>query len=267
MIVSEELPNNDRRAAQAAGPAYGLWLHSPDLAEPAQQIGSYFRREPGLPRKAVEMVILITARHWECAYEWVAHEPVAQKEGLDEIVIEDIRRRQQPAFADEGPRALHDFARSVLDTCDVSDATISAVETHFGTRGIVETSILIGHYVHGAILARAAALSPPLTHLALSVRLLGLQGRDKWDFRAMFDLTLTSTTGPMRTSHRGFSPPSHAARSRQRSSLLDASCRRHGCGAWRGRRGTRGTGSAITPSRTLRPSAYRTMRRWRARSG
>ena len=156
--IAEEIIRGPRKRL---GPLMGLWLHSPDLAEPAQQIGSYFRREPGLPRRAVEMVILITARHWECAYEWVAHEPVAQKEGLDEVVIEDIRRRQQPAFADEGLRALHDFARSVLDTCDVSDATVSAVETHFGTRGIVETSILIGHYVHGAILARAAGLEPP----------------------------------------------------------------------------------------------------------
>ena len=113
--VADEIISGPRKRLAAL---MALWLHSPDLAEPAQRIGAYFRQEPGLPRKAVEMIILVTARHWQCAYEWVAHQAVARKEGLDEKIIEAIRFRQRPAFAEEAMQALHDFTRSMLDARD-----------------------------------------------------------------------------------------------------------------------------------------------------
>jgi 4-carboxymuconolactone decarboxylase len=143
------------------GELMALWLHSPDLAEPVQEVGSYFRLQPGFPRAVVEMIILITARHWGCEYEWVAHEPIARKEGLDDAIIEGIRARQRPAFRDPKYAAVYDFATAMLATHNASDAVVAALEESYGARGVVDASILIGHYIHGAILVHAAGLERP----------------------------------------------------------------------------------------------------------
>ena len=138
-----------------------LWLHSPDLAESVQEVGAYFRRQPAFPRSAVEMIILLTARHWKCEYEWAAHEPVARTEGLDESIIESIRTGAKPAFSDPGFRALYEFTRSMLETHDASDNIVAELTERYGPRGVIDASILIGHYVHGAILIHAARLERP----------------------------------------------------------------------------------------------------------
>jgi 4-carboxymuconolactone decarboxylase len=143
------------------GALMALWLHSPDLAEPVQEVGSYFRREPAFPRAAVEMIILMTARHWMCEYEWAAHEPVARKEGLADAIIESVRKDERPAFADDKLAAIHAFVAAMLKTHGASDDTVAALERSYGARGVVDASILIGHYIHGAILIQAAGLERP----------------------------------------------------------------------------------------------------------
>lgn len=144
-----------------AGGLMMLWLHSPDLAEHAQRVGAYFRTQDNLPPHLMEMVVLVTARHWNCEYEWVQHEPLARKKGLDDAIIEAIRERREPSFSDAGAKAVYDFTTSMLSAHQVSDATFDAVRERFGERGIVDVSILIGHYIHGAILINAVRMGPP----------------------------------------------------------------------------------------------------------
>src|SRR5690349_3088296 len=69
-----------------------LWLHSPVLADLVQKVGAYFRVGTSLPQQIMEMIVLIVARHWDCEYEWVAHEPLARAKGLRPAVIEAIRQ-------------------------------------------------------------------------------------------------------------------------------------------------------------------------------
>lgn len=144
-----------------AGGLMMLWLHSPELAEHAQRVGAYFRTQDNLPPHLMEMVVLITARHWECEYEWVQHEPLARAKGLAPDIIEAIRARRAPDFADAGAKAVYDFSTAMLATHRVGDDVFEAVKAHFGPRGIVDISILIGHYIHGAILLNAVRMGRP----------------------------------------------------------------------------------------------------------
>jgi len=144
-----------------AGSLMMLWLHSPDLAEHAQRVGAYFRTQDNLPPHVMEMVVLTTARHWNCEYEWVQHEPLARRKGLDPAIIEALRERRTPDFAEPAAKAAYDFTASMLTRHSVDDAAFAAVTRHFGPRGVVDLSILIGHYIHGAILLNAVRFGRP----------------------------------------------------------------------------------------------------------
>jgi 4-carboxymuconolactone decarboxylase len=138
-----------------------LWLHSPDVAEHAQRLGGYFRLQDNVPPHFMEMVILITARHWKCEYEWVQHEPLARAKGLSDSVIEAIRRGKRPQFDSAEIEAVYDFTVAMLDKHEVSDDFFARVKEFYGPRGIVDLSVLIGHYIHGAVLLNAVQVGRP----------------------------------------------------------------------------------------------------------
>ena len=57
---------------QVRGPL-AVWLHRPELASQAQELGQYFRYDLALPPRLSELNILSTARIWDAAFEWPAH--------------------------------------------------------------------------------------------------------------------------------------------------------------------------------------------------
>ncbi len=156
--IAEEIAKGPRGRV---GSLMQLWLHSPDVAEHAQRLGAYFRVQDNLPPHAVEMVILLTARAWRCAYEWVQHEPHARAKGLKHGIIEAIRRGGRPDFEDAALAAVYDYTKATLTEHAVPDAVFTRVKDAFGPRGIVDLSVLIGHYIHGAILLNAVQVARP----------------------------------------------------------------------------------------------------------
>ena len=138
-----------------------LWLHSPVLADLVQKVGAYFRAGTSLPQQIMEMIVLLVARHWNCEYEWVAHEPLARAKGLKPEIIEAIRRGSTPIFTDPAEKAAYDFTRSMLDTQQVSDEIFNRVLATLGKNGFIDMSILIGHYIHGAIVINGVRQARP----------------------------------------------------------------------------------------------------------
>jgi 4-carboxymuconolactone decarboxylase len=143
------------------GGLMALWLHSPDLAEHAQRVGAYFRTQDHVPPHLIEMVILTTAQHWQCEHEWLQHEPLARAKGLSDSIIEAIRRGSEPQFEDGPAKAVYEYAAMMLKHHQVTDQVFAAVKDAFGPRGIVDLSILMGHYIHGAILLNAVKFGRP----------------------------------------------------------------------------------------------------------
>jgi hypothetical protein len=56
-------------------------------------VGEYLRFAAALPGDIRELAILITARAASQPYEWFAHAPIGQREGLPDDVIERVRTR------------------------------------------------------------------------------------------------------------------------------------------------------------------------------
>jgi 4-carboxymuconolactone decarboxylase len=138
-----------------------LWLHSPVLADLVQKVGAYFRVGTSLPQQIMEMIVLIVAQRWDCEYEWVAHEPLARAKGLQPAIVEAIRLGRTPTFTEPAEKAAYDFTRAMLDQHQVPDEILNRVTATLGKNGFIDMSILIGHYIHGAIVAKGAGLSRP----------------------------------------------------------------------------------------------------------
>jgi len=127
------------------GPLYS-WLHAPGLAERAQELGAYCRYGSSLPPRLSELAILVTAEYWRAGFEWYAHAPIALKGGLPAGVIEAIRTGTAPAFAQEDERVTYDYARELLRTRAVSDATAARAHKVLGNTGVVDLVGVLGYY-------------------------------------------------------------------------------------------------------------------------
>ncbi|SRR5581483_4651665 len=138
--------------AIASGPRGGVrgpfkaLLHVPELTDKVQQLGEYLRYRTSLEPRLSELAILVTARHWDCQYEWFAHEPHALKGGLAQDIVDAIRLDKRPTFAKADEAAIYDYAHELHTKRAVSDATYKRALDLFGAKGVVELTALLGYY-------------------------------------------------------------------------------------------------------------------------
>ncbi len=130
---------------EVRGP-FRVLMHSPELADAVQTMGAYVRFNAELPWKLRELAILVTARHWNCSYEWFAHEKEAQKAELDQGIIDAIRIREKPNFTEEAEEEIWNFCTEYYANTKVSDATFQKIIDRHGKRGAVDLAGLLGHY-------------------------------------------------------------------------------------------------------------------------
>ncbi|HZC79858.1 MAG TPA: carboxymuconolactone decarboxylase family protein [Ktedonobacterales bacterium] len=144
---------------EVRGPFIAL-LHNPAIARHLQALGEELRWKGKLPQKLVELAVLITARRWTCQHEWLIHEQLARKAGLDAAVIDAIRERREPPA--KGEEALvYAFCRDAHAGGRVSDENFEAVRARFGLDGAVELLVLSGYYTMMAMVLNTAGLPLP----------------------------------------------------------------------------------------------------------
>jgi 4-carboxymuconolactone decarboxylase len=138
-----------------------VWLHSPDLAARAQKLGELVRYDTKLPPRQSELAILVVARHWTARYEWAVHVTEALRAGVPAAVIDAIRDRQPPAFADAASQAIFDFTSALVSTGRVSDEVYKAAAAELGVRPLVELVALVGYYTMVALTLNAFEIPAP----------------------------------------------------------------------------------------------------------
>jgi 4-carboxymuconolactone decarboxylase len=144
---------------EVRGPFIAL-LHHPGLARHLQSLGEQLRWKSKLPPRLVELAVLITARRWTCQHEWLIHEQLARKAGLDGAIIDALRERREPPM--QGDEALvHAFCRDTHATGRASDAAFEAVRERFGLDGALELLVLCGYYTLMAMVLNTAGLPLP----------------------------------------------------------------------------------------------------------
>ncbi|QHS17293.1 carboxymuconolactone decarboxylase family protein [haloarchaeon 3A1-DGR] len=161
--VPEEHRHHYDAIAESRGGVRGpfsVLLNSPELAGRVGHLGAYVRFESELPDADRELTILATARAFDCAFEWAAHEPIAREAGVSGATIDHV--------ADSGPvdelpdreARLVSYVRELIDEHAVSDATFEAARDRYGESGVTELTGTIGYYAMLACVLNALEVVP-----------------------------------------------------------------------------------------------------------
>ena len=137
-----------------------MWLNSPEFCERAQQLGAHLRFNNIFPKKWSEMVIIMTAAHHRCDYEWRVHAGIAVREGLPESDVAAIKQGKRPEGMEAEQAAIYNFAAGLLCHNRVSDEVYADFDRRYGAKGVVEITGLIGYYQMGAQLLNATEFRP-----------------------------------------------------------------------------------------------------------
>jgi len=130
--------------------------YSPSVAEPMTAVNEYLRRKAGLDNRLVELAILVTAREMDCVYVWTAHEPAAQKAGLQQEIIDVVKYRRPLTKLAEKDASIVQLGREAFGKHKVSPDTFARAEKQFGKQGLVNIVALMGDYAATTLLLDVA---------------------------------------------------------------------------------------------------------------
>ena len=130
--------------------------YSPSVAEPMTAVNEYLRRKSGLDNRLVELAILVTAREMDCVYVWTAHEPAAQKAGLQQEIIDVVKYRRPLTKLAEKDASIVQLGREAFGKHKVSSDTFARAEKQFGKQGLVNIVALMGDYAATTLLLDVA---------------------------------------------------------------------------------------------------------------
>jgi 4-carboxymuconolactone decarboxylase len=142
-----------------SGP-FAVLLNSPELAGRVAHAGAYVRFESRLSGTVRELAILTTAREFDCAYEWAAHEPIAREEGVSEQAIETVADRGSPDGLTGTEALVVRYGRHLFGDHAIPDPLFEEAKAEFGVRGVVELTGTMGYYSMIACVLNAAEVTP-----------------------------------------------------------------------------------------------------------
>ncbi len=120
-------------------------LNNPAICDPVQTLGAYCRFGSSLPRKVMELAVLVTARHWNAYYEWGAHAPLARKEGAIDATVEAVAHRRRPE-GDADAALVWDIVTTLIDKRGLDDALYARGKARFGEGGMMDLATTVGYY-------------------------------------------------------------------------------------------------------------------------
>ena len=153
-LTPQQMDPEQRRVYEDIVRTRGTWLngpyapllHSPELADKAQAFGELVRYRTSLEPRLSELAIIVTARHWDCQFEWLQHEKIARRAGIGAATCDAIARGLPPPLADESEVVVHALTSQLLTVHRVDDATYARAKALFGVKGVVELVAVIGYY-------------------------------------------------------------------------------------------------------------------------
>ena len=116
----------------------------------------YLRRKSGLDPRLVELAILVTAREMDCVYVWTAHEPAAQKAGLQQEIIDTVKFHRPLTKLAEKDAVIVQLGRDVISKHKVGSDTFARAQKLFGNQGLVNIVALMGDYAATTMLLNVA---------------------------------------------------------------------------------------------------------------
>jgi len=153
-ITADELNPEQRALADeilkvssvGLGGPYNALLRSPKLGTRMFALLDYLRFNTSVPRRLNEFAILIQARLWTSQVEWLAHYPIAVREGVAESTLIDLKAGRRPASMKVDEAAVYDLCMEVSTTHNVADATYARAARVLNEQQLVDLLTLSGTY-------------------------------------------------------------------------------------------------------------------------
>ncbi len=139
----------------------GIKLHSPNLVEYSQPLGTYLRHHAKYEKPIRECAILIAAREMDSQFEWCQHEPEGLRVGLSQETIDVIKYRKSTDGLPEKEKILIDFGRELIQDKHVSTELFAKALDAFGEEILVDLVMLMGQYCCTALLLAAFEAQVP----------------------------------------------------------------------------------------------------------
>src|SRR5258705_1110745 len=158
-VKREALNDAGKKIYDARVDAFGpgsIRLYSQPVADAMTGVNDYLRRKSGLEPRLVELAILVTAREMDCEYVWTAHEPAAQKAGLQQAIIDTVKFRKPLTALGEKEAVIVQLGRDSIGKHKVGSDTFARAVKLFGNQGVVDLVSLIGDYAATTILLNVA---------------------------------------------------------------------------------------------------------------
>ena len=140
---------------------FAAWMHAPEFGLLAQALGAHCRYQTALPPRLSEFAILCTARLWRAQYEWFAHQPMAEKAGVKDKTIADLKAGREPKSAPKDERAIYAFVQELYKTRRVSDRTYKRLNSLIGDQATVELVGVCGYYALISMTLNVFRMMPP----------------------------------------------------------------------------------------------------------
>jgi 4-carboxymuconolactone decarboxylase len=148
------------------GPA-GIRLYSPTTAFHHAAISEYLRKQSGIPPRAREIAILITARELDSQFEWAEHEPVALKVGVSPEIIDVIKHARSTQSLNPEDALIIELGRQMWTEHKVKSDVFAQLKAIYGPQKLIDITLLMGYYGGTAALLSAVdmQLQPGKTEL------------------------------------------------------------------------------------------------------
>ena len=144
----EAKPLVERIVAERGGVLhlYQMLLHSPPIASGWLNYLTAIRQQSTLPGGLRELVIMRIAVLNGAPYEAEQHAPIALREGVSQVQLDDLDNWQQSKSYDATQRAVLAYTDAMTKDIHVSPEVFAAVKAVMTDRLIVELTATVGAY-------------------------------------------------------------------------------------------------------------------------
>jgi AhpD family alkylhydroperoxidase len=144
----EAKPLVERIVAERGGVLhlYQMLLHSPPVASGWLNYLTAIRQQSSLPGGLRELVIMRIAVLNGAPYEAEQHAPIALREGVSQVQLDDLGSWQQSKNYDATQRAVLAYTDAMTKDIHVSPEVFAAVKAVLTDRLLVELTATVGAY-------------------------------------------------------------------------------------------------------------------------
>lgn len=144
----EAKPLVERIVAERGGVLhlYQMLLHSPPVASGWLNYLTAIRQQSSLPGGLRELVIMRIAVLNGAPYEAEQHAPIALREGISQVQLDDLDNWQQSKNYDATQRAVLAFTDAMTKDIHVSPEVFATVKAVLTDRLLVELTATVGAY-------------------------------------------------------------------------------------------------------------------------